>query len=68
MERSLHALTLSRDDKWGARDDTNVEPKRQKGGIYVKERDFEVDAADHSVGDHGRTHGTGRNLVHGHVE
>ena len=27
-----------------------------------------MDAADHSVGDHGRTHGTGSNLVHGHVE
>ena len=27
-----------------------------------------MDAADHSVGDHGRTHGTGHNLVPGHVE
>ena len=27
-----------------------------------------MDAADYSVGDYGRTHGTGRNLVHGHVE
>ena len=58
MERSLDF----------ARDDTNVEPKRQKGGIYVKEGDFEVDAADHSVGDYGRTHGTGRHLVHGYVD
>ena len=58
MERSLDF----------ARDDTNVEPIRQKGGIYVKEGNAEVDAADHSVGDHGSTHGTGSNLVHGHVE
>jgi len=27
-----------------------------------------VDAADYSVGDYGSTHGTGSNLVHGHVE
>ena len=58
MERSLDF----------ARDDTNVEPIRQKGGIYVKERNPEVDAADYSVGDYGRTHGTGSNLVHGIVE
>ena len=58
MERSLDF----------ARDDTNVEPKRQKGGIYVKERNSEVDAADHSVGDYGRTDGTGSHLVHGIVE
>ena len=33
-----------------------------------EEGDVEVDAADHSVGNHGRTHGTGSNLVHGHVD
>ena len=49
-------------------DDNDVEPKRQKGGIYDEEGDFEVDAADYSVGDYGRTDGTGRNLVHGDVE
>ena len=27
-----------------------------------------MDAADYSVGDYGRTDGTGRNLVHGDVE
>ncbi len=27
-----------------------------------------MDAADHSVGDHGRTHGTGSHLVHGYVD
>ena len=27
-----------------------------------------MDAADHSVGDHGRTDGTGRNIVHRYVE
>ena len=63
MERSLD---YARDDRWGARDD-KVEPNKQKGGIYVKERNSEVDAADHSVGNHGRTHGTGSNLVHGYV-
>jgi len=57
MERSLDF----------ARDDTNVEPIRQKGGIYVKEGNSEVDAADHSVGDYGSTHSTGSNLVHGYV-
>ena len=33
-----------------------------------EEGDFEVDAADHSVSDHGRTHGTGCHLVHGNVD
>ena len=27
-----------------------------------------MDAADHSIGNHGRTHGTGCHLVHGYVE
>ena len=27
-----------------------------------------MDAADYSVGDYGRTHGIGSNLVHGDVE
>ena len=27
-----------------------------------------MDAADHSVGNHGRTHGTGCHLVHGYVD
>ena len=27
-----------------------------------------MDAADHSVGHHGRTHGTGSYLVHGNVD
>ena len=27
-----------------------------------------MDATDHSVGDYGRTHGTGHNLVHGVVD
>ena len=42
-----------------------------KGGkeeFYDKEGNVEVDAADYSVGDYGRTHGTGRYLVYGDVE
>ena len=33
-----------------------------------EEGNVEVDAADHSVSDHGRTHGTGCHLVHGNVD
>ena len=42
--------------------------KSRKEVDYDEEGDFEVDAADHSVGDYGSTHGTGSNLVHGNVE
>ena len=35
---------------------------------FNEEGDVEVDAADHSVSDHGRTHGTGCHLVHGNVD
>ena len=48
----------------GAPRDDKVEPKKD----YDEEGDFEVDAADYSVGNHGRTHGTGSNLVHGNVD
>ena len=35
---------------------------------FNEEGDVEVDATDHSVSDHGRTHGTGCHLVHGNVD
>ena len=41
--------------------------KSRKEVDYDEEGDFEVDAADYSVGDHSSTHGTGSNLVHGYV-
>ena len=42
--------------------------KDGKEVFYDEERNSEVDAADHSVGDYGSTHSTGSNLVHGHVD
>ena len=64
---SPHSLSSRRQGVQGDKEFKTLH-LRQKGGIYVKEGDVEVDAADHSVGHHGRTHGTGSHLVHGYVD
>ena len=45
----------------------NLELRIKRGGFYDKERNSEVDAADHSVSDYGSTHSSGSNLMYWHV-
>ena len=41
--------------------------KEGKEEYYDKTRNFEVDAADYSVGDYGHSHGTGNYQLYGYV-
>jgi len=41
--------------------------KEGKEEYYDKTRNFEVDAADYSVSDHGSTHGTGNYQLYGYL-